>query len=227
MADSPDMRRFPRAGLWRMAYTSAVRSSFATVPLYREHWALDGRTDPVLVPGRTGTDGGAIRPATVAARIADLVPLAGGDTTMDPLRGLERVLHRYLPLSRDRTIVVTTPDSPVTGGARVVAVGTEKDLAEVTDPAIVKVPLRELDDLTGDGPHGLLADHQLGVLGGLRDCGRWHLDASTVYARETPAGLAFTLLRQRSPRLVDVLVADGVMGTVSPCPRHGSPVIEV
>jgi hypothetical protein len=65
----------------------------------------------------------------------------------------------------------------------------------------------------------------LGYLGAFGECGRWHLDWPRVYARETDAGLAFTLLRQDSPRFVDVLVGAGVRGRVRPCPRHGTPVV--
>lgn len=135
---------------WRADYLRVVRSTFRTVPFYRERWALDGRTDPVVVPGRTGTDGGAVPIAEAVRRAADLVPLPGGSD----------------------------------------------------------------------------AKPALGVLGGPRSCGHWHLDWRRVYARETPAGLAFTLLRQRSPRLVDIIPAEPVGSRLGVCPRHGTPVVE-
>jgi hypothetical protein len=141
------------ARLWRLAYRRQVTSAFRTVPLYRERWALDGRTDPVLVPGRTGTHGGAVDAKEAQRRLADLVPLAGG-------------------------------------------------------------PAHDGDDLRGR------------LLGGLterRSCGQSHVDWRRLYVRETEAGLAFTLLWQRSPRLVDILV--GVEGRVGTCPRHGTPVV--
>ncbi|MGH3623500.1 MAG: hypothetical protein ACRDQ5_17160, partial [Sciscionella sp.] len=84
------------AQLWRSAYLRAVRSAFATVPLYRETWALSGRTEPVLVPGRTGSYGGAIRADEVVRKLVDTVPLAGGTSTPDPARGLSGLL----PLAR-------------------------------------------------------------------------------------------------------------------------------
>lgn len=77
---------------WRAAYRHAVTSAFRTVPLYREVWALSGRTDPVLVPGRTGVDGGAVRSSVVRGRLADLVPLAGGAVDVEPSRGLGHAL---------------------------------------------------------------------------------------------------------------------------------------
>jgi hypothetical protein len=141
------------ARLWRAAYLRQVRSAFRTVPLYRERWALDGRTDPVLVPGRTGTNGGAIEAKEAWRRAADLVPLSGGR---------------------------------VHGG----------------------------DDLR---------ERLLGGLTERRSCGWSHVDWRRVYVRATDAGLAVTLLWQRSPRLVDLLV--GVDGRVGTCPRHGTPVV--
>jgi len=105
------------------------------------------------------------------------------------------------------------------------------DLAELVatlpDDLAVRLDVvarRELSELDG-GPNGLLYDRTLGYLGGLRDCGRWHLDWRRVHARETDAGLAVTLLRQRSPRFVDILVGGGVFASVARCPRHGTPVV--
>jgi hypothetical protein len=86
-------------------------------------------------------------------------------------------------------------------------------------------PERWLGSVLGGGPHGLIHDRLLGYLGALRGCGHWHLDWKRVYARETAAGLAFTLLRQDSPRFVDILLADGLRGRIEPCPRHGTPVV--
>ena len=148
-----------RSVLWKAAYVRLVRSSFATVPFYREHWALNGRTDPILVPGREGVNGGAVPAETLAARLGDLVPLKGGLRVVEPLRD--------------------------------------------------------------NGPD-LLTDELLGVLARRRDCGHWHVDWTTVYVRSTPAGLAFSLLRQRSPRLVDVLPAGGLAGDVE---WHRGPVV--
>ncbi len=172
--------------LWHAAYRRMVRSSFATVPYYRHRWALDGRTDPVLVPGRTGTHGGATLPADAENALVDLIPLAGGRSEVDPSRGLGSVLG-LLPR-----------------GAEVV--------------------VRELAQLE-DCQSGVIHDRMLGYLGAFGDCGRWHLDWHRVYARETDAGLAFTLLRQDSPRFVDLLAGDGVPGGVASCPRHGTPVV--
>ncbi|WP_290062326.1 hypothetical protein [Amycolatopsis sp. MEP2-6] len=72
---------------WRAAHARAVRSAFATVPFYRERWALDGREDPVVVPGRTGTNGGAAPLAEAVRKLVDLVPLAGGARQPAPARG--------------------------------------------------------------------------------------------------------------------------------------------
>jgi hypothetical protein len=245
---------------WRAAYVRAVRSAFATVPFYRERWALDGREDPVLVPGRTGTDGGAAPLAEALHKLVDLVPLAGGEQRIEPVRGLGRVLRTARAPERGSLVVLLGPDElrppadlpkGVRGcvadadapsasvlreltavghrGHRVLAVGDDKALTTFTaglpDGARVEaVPHRELDSLDS-GPYGVLHDPALGYLGALGECGRWHLDWTHVYARPTSGGLAFTLLRQQSPRFVDVLPAGGVRGEVVPCPRHGTPVV--
>jgi hypothetical protein len=248
---------------WRVAYRRAVRDSFAAVPLYRERWALDGRTDPVLVLGRLGRDGGAVPAAEVARRVSDLVPLGGGATELDPLRGLGSVLPG-LPSGALVVVLATTgvrPPNDLAAGVRgcvldpdrlpgdessaalaevvrrlrhggaVLAVGTDEQVARLVEAlpagdaaALRHLPVRELDQLDA-GPHGLLHDPLLGFLGSFRRCGRWHVDWRRVYVRETGAGLAFTVPRQRSPRLVDVLAAGGVAGRVGRCPRHASPVV--
>lgn len=248
--------------VWRAAYRRTVRSTFATVPFYRHRWAVDGRTDPVLVAGRTGTHGGAVTPAEVDSARIDLVPLAGGRSEPDPARGLGPVLGPLPPGaliavldeagSRPPTDLpgrvrgcVLDPEEAADGasvvlaeltatfarGATVLAVGTDKQLIRLSGALppeqaarLGRRPLRELDQLDG-GPYGLIHDRLLGYLGAFGACGRWHLDWPRVHARETDAGLAFTLLRQDSPRFVDVLVGGGVRGRVAPCPRHGTPVV--
>jgi hypothetical protein len=252
--------------LWRSDYLRLVRSTFATTPFYREHWALHGRTDPVVVPGKEGTGGGAVPTGSVLRRMADLVPLSGGRSDVDPWRGLGSVLASCVALPAGTLVAlfdgsgsrppadlprgvrgcVLDPDtlpaddslaafSELTGflrrGGPVLATGIQKDLTQVTaalpdglGDRLCRIPRRELDQLDS-GPFGILADDTLGVLAGLRECGRWHVDWPRVYARNTPAGLAFSLLRQRSPRLVDVLPAGGVPGEVAPCPRHRTPVL--
>jgi hypothetical protein len=245
---------------WRAAYVRAVRSAFATVPFYRERWALDGREDPVLVPGRTGTDGGAAPLAEALHKLVDLVPLAGGEQRTEPVRGLGRVLRTARAPERGSLIVllgpdelrppadlpkgvrgcVADPDGPsasvlreltavLRGGHRVLAVGEDKAITAFTaglpdGDRVEAVPHRELDSLDS-GPYGVLHDPALGYLGALGACGRWHLDWTRVYARPTSGGLAFTLLRQDSPRFVDVLPAGGVHGEIAACPRHGTPVV--
>lgn len=242
--------------VWRAAYVRAVRSAFATVPFYRERWALDGREDPVLVPGRTGTNGGAAPLAEAVHKLVDLVPLAGGAPRTEPVRGLGRVLRTAREPGPGSLVVllgpdglrppadlpkgvrgcVTDPDEPSVSvlrevdavlrrGGRVLAVGDDKAIAAFSeDPRVEAVPHRELDSLDA-GPYGVLHDPALGYLGALGNCGRWHLDWRHVYARPTAAGLAFTLLRQDSPRFVDVLPAGGVRGEIATCPRHGTPVV--
>jgi hypothetical protein len=113
----------------------------------------------------------------------------------------------------------------------VVAVGTDKQLARLVETlpasdvtALRHLPVRALDQL-GAGPHGLMHDPLLGFAGSFRECGRWHVDWRRVHVRETTGGLAFTLLDQRSPRLVDVLAGGGVAGKVAWCPRHATPVV--
>ncbi|HWM03194.1 MAG TPA: hypothetical protein VNP92_12755 [Actinophytocola sp.] len=243
---------------WHAAYRRVVRDAFATVPLYRERWALDGRTDPVLVPGRTGHDGGAIGHGEAIRRIPDLVPIGGGSAEPDPLRGLGSVLPRLGAgglvvvldgtgarppadlreglrgcvldpnrLTTDHTGALAEINGRLRRGTAVLAVGTDKDLARLAealeDDTLQVLPTRELSDL---GSAGLLHDPLLGFLGNVGDCGRWHVDRRHVYVRETAAGLAFTVLGKASPRLVDILVGDGVPGTVARCPRHATPVLK-
>ncbi len=242
--------------VWRAAYKRAVRSAFATVPFYRERWALDGREDPVVVPGRTGTNGGAAPLAEAVHKLVDLVPLAGGAPRPDPVRGLGRVLRTARAPGPGSLVVllgpddlrppadlpkgvrgcVADPDGPNASvlreltatlhrDHRVLVVGDDKAIAAFPgDDRVEAVPHRELDSLDS-GPYGVLHDPVLGYLGALGNCGRWHLDWPHVYARPTDGGLAFTLLRQDSPRFVDVLPAGGVRGEIAPCPRHGTPVV--
>jgi len=242
--------------LWRTAYRRVVRSAFATVPFYRERWALGGRTEPRL---GSGSAEGAVSTEDLVRAAVDLAPLAGGPTGFDPVRGLGGLLPLARPTAGDGLLValehpgarpvwdlprgwrgclvdaeVDDPALPEVGaalgaGRPVVAVGPDKALDGFTDrlpggDRVHRVPRRALDRLD-NGPYGVLHDPVLGYLGVLRDCGLWHLDWTRVYARRTRAGLAFTLLRQRSPRLVDALVGGGVPGRVEWCPRHGTPVV--
>jgi hypothetical protein len=245
---------------WRMAYRRKVAAAFRSVPLYRERWALSGRTDPVLVSGRIGAHSGAIQKADALRRLVDLVPLAGGTALVETLRGLGPALDaRFSFRGKGFVTVLYKPDvlppsdlpRGVTGcvldlGAGpagsawraltvalgrdmpVIAVGADKELtalvAELPEELAIRldvVPMRTVDELDG-GPYGVLHDSLLGYLGSLRQCGRWHLDWRRVYARETDAGLAVTLLGQESPCLVDVLAGHATLGR---CPRHGTPVV--
>ena len=245
---------------WRRAYRRKVASVFRTVPLYRELWALSGRTDPVVVPGRLGVHSGAIKKDDALRRLVDLVPLAGGTAFVDSQRGLGPALAARFTLRNggfvavlDKTDVLAPSDLPrgVTGcvldlssgpaesawlaltvalrrGTPVLAVGTDKRLARLAAelpedlaPHLDAVPARTLRELDS-GPYGVLHDTLLGYYGTLRQCGRWHLDWRRVYARETDAGLAITVLTQRSPALVDILAGPG---TLARCPRHGTPVV--
>ncbi|MCP2254028.1 hypothetical protein LY13_002792 [Prauserella aidingensis] len=109
--------------LWRAAYLRAVSSAFATVPLYRETWALHGRTDPVLVPDRTGSNGGALAADTVQRRLVDTAPLAGGSTEPDPARGLAGLLTHATQRRSHRLVVVvdaavTRPPTGLPSGSR-------------------------------------------------------------------------------------------------------------
>ncbi len=194
---------------------------------------MSGRTDPVVVAGRVGEHGGAVPAAAVLERVSDLVPLAGGSAAVDPLRGLDFVLYQCARVTPETTVVGVAPahhprvidfeSTPDELRGHVLAVGTPKQLARFNRD-VPQVPLVAPSER---GDQGLLVDDLLGVLGGVRDCGNWHLDWPRVYARETSLGVAFTLLRQRSPRLVDIVPAGGADGRVELCPRHRSPVIAV
>lgn len=267
MAHFADMRWFAVDRRWQAAYQRVVLSSFRTVPLYRERWALSGRTDPVVVAGRTGAHGGAIQADEALRRQTDLVPLAGGEHQLDPHRGLGAVLAGSHAVPRGTVVAVLDPASPrppadLPTSARgqvldprwlvadqpaapelmelisvlrrdgtVVAVGSDADLSALATllpdeaaPRLKVAPVRRVDGLVST-PGGLLHDPMLGYLGSFQRCGRWHVDWRSVYVRSTTAGLAFTLLRQRSPRLVDILVGGGVTGSVETCPTHGTPVV--
>lgn len=238
---------------WGAAYRRFARASFATVPLYREFWSpLSGR-EPGMAAAITADE--AVR------KLFELVPLAGGDTRLNPLRGLGPVLRRVrglgsggliVVLGRDggeprdlprrwrcrlldpRLIAGTEPvlaelDDALRRGRAVLAVGADGDLVTLTEvlPAsaeLDRVPARRLGAL-GDGRSGVIHDPALGYLGALGNCGRWHLDWRRVYARRTDAGLALTLLRQRSPRLVDVLVEGAQHADIAPCQVHRTPVV--
>ncbi|WP_436499907.1 hypothetical protein [Actinokineospora sp. HUAS TT18] len=240
-----------------------MRSTFATVPFYRARWALDGRTAPVLVPGRTGGRAEGASAASVArGHLVDLVPLAGGAAELDPTRGLGAALTFSIGLSPGDIVALLDADAPhppadlpagvrgcllraddlggtatteladaIRRGQRVVAVGSDKELAllgaalpDGVAPLLTRVPHRAADQLDG-GPFGVLHDATLGYLGALAGCGRWHLDERSVHVRPTQSGLAFTLLRQHSPRLVDILVPGSDRVDVGRCPRHGTPVL--
>jgi hypothetical protein len=241
-----------------------VRSTFATVPFYRALWALDGRTDPVLVPGRTGARDGATPSAQARRHVIDLVPLAGGDAEIDPCRGLGPVLTESAGLGAGDLVVVLDPaarhapadlpagargcllapdragDEPAAftalvnaarGGGRVLVVGADKELAlldaalpEDVAPRLTRIPRRELDQLDA-GPYGVLHDPVLGYYGALGSCGRWHPHEAAVLVRETRFGLAFSLPRQHSPRLVDILPAAADQVQLGRCPRHDTEVI--
>ncbi|GAA1232153.1 hypothetical protein GCM10009676_14060 [Prauserella halophila] len=132
--------------LWRAAYLRAVSSAFATVPLYRETWALHGRTDPVLVPGKTGSNGGALPADEVRRRLVDTAPLAGGSTEPDPARGLAFLLTRATQRPSHRLVVVvdaevTRPPTGLPRGSRgcvlhpdaAASAGDEPVLREIVD----------------------------------------------------------------------------------------------
>ena len=87
---------------WQAGYHRLARSSFATVPLYRELWSpLRGRE-----PGMAGV----IHVDEVVRKLIELVPLSGGDAELNPLRGLGPVLRRVRRLGSGALIVVLGRD---------------------------------------------------------------------------------------------------------------------
>ncbi|OZM75036.1 hypothetical protein CFN78_02300 [Amycolatopsis antarctica] len=139
------MWRFGGARLWRSAYLRAVRSAFATVPLYRETWALSGRTEPVLVPGKTGVDGGALSADLVARTLVDTVPLAGGSAVPDAARGLGGLLPHARGGSADLVVVVDAdiarPPADLSSGTRGCLLHPDSIIGSEQHPA-----LREITD---------------------------------------------------------------------------------
>lgn len=123
VADFPPMWNSLATRWWHAAYLRGVSSAFATVPLYRETWALRGRTDPVLVPGKTGSNGGALPADEVRRRLVDTAPLAGGSTEPDATRGLAGLLSGATGRHPHRLVVVvdadvTRPPSGLPRGSR-------------------------------------------------------------------------------------------------------------
>jgi hypothetical protein len=201
-------------------------------------------------------------------KLIDLVPLAGGDEGLNPLRGLGPALRRVCRSRRlgsaafvvvlgrhggeprdlprrwrcrllDPRAIAAAEAEPVLAelgdalrrAQTVLAVGADGDLIALTGalPAVAahrldRVPARGLGEL-GAGRPGVIHHPALGYLGALGNCDRWHLDWPRVYARRTGAGLALTLLRQPSPRLVDVLVEGSQRTDIAPCPVHRTPVV--
>jgi len=66
-------------------------------------------------------------------------------------------------------------------------------------------------------------DPLLGYLAVFGMCGRWHVAVPDFHAREVPGGVAFTALRSRPFRLVDVQFPAPV--GLDDCPEHRTPVL--
>jgi hypothetical protein len=172
------------------------------------------------------------RPAGRGALVAVLDP-AVRTPPADLPRGVRGCLldPESFPSTALPSTALTELVSTLRRNGKVIAVGPDKALGmlaaalpEDVATRVEAVPHRQLDELDG-GPFGVLHDPALGYLGAFRECGRWHVDWRNVFVRVTSGGLAFTVLTQRSPRLVDILIAGGVRGRVEPCPRHGTPVV--
>lgn len=133
-------------------------------------------------------------------RRADLIPLGGGAEETDDRPSL-RVIGRFA-----------------------VAVGVAHRRT-VRTAALVVAAEQFADPDAPLSPGTLLRDPLLGYLGVVGDCGFWHLPWSEVYARRTERGIAVTLLQQKSPRLVDVLLPGDGAANISVCVRHGCPVL--
>jgi len=133
-------------------------------------------------------------------RAADLIPLAGGVPETDHRRS-RQAISRF---------------AAEVGAAR-------RRTGRTVGPAVA------VEELAGPGQplHAgtLLTDPLLGYLGVVGDCGLWHLPWPDVYARRTACGIAVTLLQQKSPRLVDVLLPGSAAANISVCVRHGRPVL--
>lgn len=234
---------------WEGAYTRVVRSSFNTVPFYRERWALADR-DPVAA-------------VEVEKRPDDLAPIGGGSLAVDPHRGLGHLLRQGGLLGAGTLVGVlgdVPPPARIPGvrRARLVALTSTDCLPEPIDRRLIRLDslerlasegrrvaivaaaddLPELDGAVGipsyavrrrlpadPEPGALLSDRLLGHLAVLLRCGRWHLDWRRVYARNSVTGAAFTLLRQGSPRMVDVIPVPGSPLQINTCPKHASPVV--
>lgn len=225
---------------WRASYRRTVRHAFDRVPLYRELWAMDGRTEPVLVPDRTGRLDGALTVQQALRRAIDLVPSGEEPAEPDLGRGLRTALagagqrvrgSRLVSLDGPLSELVDEVGAALNRGERVLAVGEFQQLDELTlafpdHPGLRTAGRHQLDDPTGE-PGAVLHGGPLGYLGWLGNCGQRHLDWPRVYARPTAGGLAITVLGRQPPLLVDVLAGGGVPGEVMRCSRHGTPVVRL
>lgn len=133
-------------------------------------------------------------------RIADLIPLGGGAEETDDRRS-------YRAIARFAVDVGAAHGR--TGRSGVLAVAAMQ-FADPDSPLV---------------PGTLFRDPLFGYLGVVGDCGFWHLPWPQVYARRTERGTAVTLLQQRSPRLVDLLLPGSAAANLSVCVRHGCPVL--
>ena len=236
---------------WRRAHRRLVHDTFRTVPFYREAWALHGagpvtgddvrRRREDLVPLHGGS---AVIDRDRGVEVVAVSGRAGVDAVLVVSRSAPSPVRRMPGGPRRVWLPPAGADDPAAGrlvdvvagvraGRRFVAVGAAGDLAALRTrlPADARAGLPAVavvatdDEEPAPAPGALLRDPVLGFLATAAACGLWHLDWRRVHARQSGAGVAVSLLRQRSPRLVDVLLAGPARWTVATCARHGTPVL--
>ncbi len=74
-------------------------------------------------------------------------------------------------------------------------------------------------------PGATAYDRLLGYVAVFGTCGQWHVAVPDFYVREAPGGVAFTALRRRDLRLIDIQLGTHVAVRLDSCPRHGTPVL--
>jgi hypothetical protein len=176
---------------------------------------------------------GRLSAGALLAVVTDLPPIG-------PVPGLAaRTRLRCLPPAGfpanpfDRRFIRTAElISRLASGERVAVLGPEIELDRLVDvasaaatPSLLPLYSAREQVPAHTQPGAVLRDWLLGYLGAFCDCGRWHLDWRRVYAADTEHGVAFTILPQASPRLVDVLLAPGLRMRVERCAEHGTPVL--
>lgn len=178
---------------------------------------------PPTLAGTAPPRGVRLRCLPPAARVPN--PFDTRFTTVDELGALVARGRRCAVLGPPAELVALAARTGLFGRSDVEGVGPGRSAQADSQRRITPLPVHSPREglPAAAGPGAVLHDGLLGYLAVVGECGRWHLDWRRVYAADTEDGVAFTVLRQRSPRLVDVLAGPGLQ--LGRCPRHRTPVL--